>query len=104
MRNWEKWVRSSLDLPAMTDRRDHRIVAELAAHLEEVWREARASGATDEQADARALAALGDRQAAARELLKAERHHVASEAPRRVERAEERWRETRAAAHPNSRR
>ena len=42
MRNWEKWVRSYLDLPAMTDRRDHRIVAELAAHLEELWREARA--------------------------------------------------------------
>lgn len=92
MRNWETWVREYLNLPAMSGDRDRRIVAELAAHLEDAWHEARAGGATEEEADALVAASVGDRVDAARDLLCAERHHVASEAGRRLERAEERWR------------
>jgi len=89
MRDWNRWVREYLDLPAMTDRRDERIVGELAAHLEEAWREARARGATEADAEALVLAKLGDREQAVRELLAAERHHAAAEAARRLERTEE---------------
>ncbi|MGD8276705.1 MAG: ABC transporter permease [Gemmatimonadota bacterium] len=92
MRDWVRWVREYLELPAMTDRRDERIVAELAAHLEEIWRRARAGGATEAEAEARVLSAIGDREEAVRELLAAERHHAAAEAARRLEAAEERIR------------
>lgn len=93
MRDWRRWVQTSLDLPAMTDGRDRRIVDELAAHLEETWLEARARGLTADEADALALAALGDRERAVRELIAAERHHGVAEASRRLERAEESLRE-----------
>jgi len=73
----------------MTDRRDERIVGELAAHLEETWREARARGATEADAEALVLAKLGDREQAVRELLAAERHHAAAEAARRLELTED---------------
>jgi predicted permease len=89
VRDWQRYIRTTLDLPAMTDGRDRRIVDELAAHLEEVWLEARARGATPEEADARAFAALGDRKRAVRELITAERHHAAAEVARRLERSEE---------------
>ncbi len=89
MRDWYHWVREYLDLPTMTDRRDERIVGELAAHLEETWREARARGATEAEAEALVLTKLGDREQAVRELLAAERHHAAAEAARRLERTED---------------
>ncbi len=89
MHDWERWVREYLDLPAMTGRRDLRAVAELAAHVEETWREARTRGATEEEADTLARATLSDRAKAVRDLLDAERHHLAAEAARSVERAEE---------------
>jgi hypothetical protein len=59
MRDWQKWVRDCLELPRMSGARDDRIVAELAAHLEETWREARARGDTEEQAEALVRARLG---------------------------------------------
>ena len=89
MRDWEGWVREYLDLPVMTGRRDLRVVAELAAHLEETWREARAGGASEEEAEALARSTLSDRAKAVQDLLEAERHHVAAEAARRAERVEE---------------
>ena len=93
MRDWEAFVRRHLDLPLMTDRRDQRIVGELAAHAEEAFREARDLGATDEEAEALALATLRDREAAVREILGAERRHAAAEAKRRAESAEDVLRE-----------
>ncbi len=91
MRDWETWLSEYLDLPVMADRRDRRMVAELAAHVEQIWQEARAAGASDEEADALVIARLGDRRTAAQELLRAERHHATAEAIRRIERAEDRW-------------
>lgn len=93
MRDWEAFVRRHLDLPAMTDRRDQRIVAELAAHAEEAFQESRSRGATQDEAEATALAALGSRDAAVPELLRSERHHAAAEAGRRALRAEDVLRE-----------
>ena len=89
MRDWEAFVRSHLDLPGMSGGRDRRIVGELAAHLEEVWEEARARGVTDEEAEALVLAKLGDQRDAAQELLRTERHHAAAETGRRVQRVED---------------
>ena len=89
MRDWNGWLRDYLNLPAMTGAKDRRIIAELAAHLEETWREALASGASEAEADAQVLRKLGDREQAVRELLVAERHHAAAQAARRVERIEE---------------
>ncbi len=89
MRDWDAWVREYLDLPVMTDRRDLRAVAELAAHLEETWREARERGASEEEAEALVRATLGDRAKAVQDILGAERHRLAAETVRRMERAEE---------------
>jgi len=82
MRDWERWLRENLDLPEMTDTRDERVVSELAAHLEDVWREARDGGATEAEADARVRARLGKRQRVVAELVRTERHHRAAAAAR----------------------
>jgi predicted permease len=92
MPDFEKWVREYLDLPEMTDHRDQRIAGELAAHLEEVYRDALSRGVTEEGAEALVLELLGERESAVRELLRSERLHAAAEARRRLERAEERLR------------
>jgi len=89
MRDWEKWVRENLSLPVMNDLRDQRIAAELAAHLEETWREALTNGASEREAEALVLRKLGDREQVIRELLAAERHHAVSQVARQVERTEE---------------
>lgn len=89
MRDWEAFARRHLDLPAMTDGRDQRIVGELAAHMEETYREARQRGATDEEAEARALAALEARDDAVPALVRSERAHTLAEARRRLEAAED---------------
>ncbi len=89
MRDFEKWVREHLDLPEMTDHRDQRIVSELAAHLEEVYREALGRGATEEEGEALARELLGAREPAVRELIGSERLHVAAEVGRRLARSEE---------------
>ncbi len=89
MRDWETWVREYLDLPVMTDRRDLRAIGELAAHLEEAWREARARGASEEEAEALAQATLSDRAKAVQDILGAERRHRAAETGRRAVRFED---------------
>ena len=92
MRDWTEWVREQLRLPEMTGRRDVRIISELADHLEEIYREALAEGASDEEAEAVVRMRLGDLNRAARELRRTERHHIAAELNRRLEAAEERTR------------
>jgi len=89
MHDWEAWVREYLDLPGMKDHRDLRAVGELAAHLEEMWREAREQGASEEEAEALAQAKLRDRVKVVQDILGAERHHMAAETGRRVERIED---------------
>jgi len=89
MRDWQKWVRDYLDLPAMTDGRDERAVAELAAHLEETFREARARGAPEDEAEALVRAKIGDRQQVVKDLLAAERNHATAEAARHLEHVED---------------
>ncbi len=91
MRDWDAWVRRRLSLPEMEGRREERIIAELADHLEGVYRDALARGASPEEAEVRAEGALGGPDAA-RELIRTEPAHRRAVAHRRAEQAEERVR------------
>jgi putative ABC transport system permease protein len=76
MRDWTAFVRSNLALPDLTSDRETRIVRELAAQLEDFYREAVARGASDEQADAFARQQIDDWTRMARELSRADHPHV----------------------------
>jgi putative ABC transport system permease protein len=54
MRDWDAFVRGQLKLPGLRPEREARIVRELAAQLEDFYREAIARGATEAEADAHA--------------------------------------------------
>ena len=56
MRDWTAYVRAHLKLPALTPEREAHIVRELAAQLEDFYREALARGASEAEADAHARA------------------------------------------------
>jgi len=92
MRDWNGWVREQLSLPAMEDHREERIIAELADHLEGIYREALKRGTSPEEAEALAERELGSAAEASEELVLTERHHRSAEINRRFERAEERAR------------
>ncbi|NJD19500.1 MAG: hypothetical protein FIA95_09505, partial [Gemmatimonadetes bacterium] len=91
MRDWNTWVRARLALPEMEGHREERIIGELADHLEGVYQDALARGATPEKAEAAAERELGGSEEA-RELIRSEPAHLRAEARRRAERAEERVR------------
>jgi len=89
MRDWKRWLLENLDLPAMANGRDHRIIQELADHLEEMQKEAMARGAKAEEAEAAVLAWLGDPAEAGRELLRCEPGHVRAQMSRWAQEREE---------------
>ena len=92
MRDWEAFVRAQLDLPEMRGHREERMISELADHLEEVFEEALRRGVTEVDAEALMLHELGDRKAAARELIRSEPAHIRASANRWAEKREERAR------------
>lgn len=92
MRDWEALVRRHLDLPEMRDHREERMVSELATHLEDVFDDALRRGVTEEEAEALVMRELGDREDAARELIRSEPAHIRASANRWAERREERAR------------
>jgi hypothetical protein len=47
MRDWTAFVRSRLSLPDLAPEREARIIRELAAQLEDFYRDARARGASE---------------------------------------------------------
>lgn len=75
MRDWQAYVRSQLTLPAHAPEREARIIRELAAQVEDIYREARASGLSDDEADAHARAQIPDWRSLARDLERADRTH-----------------------------
>ena len=89
MRDWEAFVREELSLPEMRGHREERMISELADHLEEVFKEALRSGASTEEAESLVLRELGDREAAARELIRSEPAHLRASAGRWAEEREE---------------
>ncbi len=72
MRDWVEFLRQRLNLPEMKGQCDERMIRELADHLEDLYQEAVASGASTEQAEATVLEWLGDPHRAAAELKSAE--------------------------------
>ena len=75
MRDWQAYVRSQLTLPAHAPEREARIIRELAAQVEDIYREALASGLSDDEADAHARAQIPDWRTLARDLERADRTH-----------------------------
>ena len=73
MRNWNAFVRANLTLPRLDEARARDIEREVAADLEEVYREALAGGHSEEEADALAREHIPDFAVFAREVTAAER-------------------------------
>ena len=76
MRDWPAFVRAHLSLPQLTPDREARIIRELAAQLEDFYRDARARGASEAEADAVARAQIDDWARMARDVAHADRRHV----------------------------
>ncbi len=60
MRDWQAFVRSHFKLPNLAPEREARIVRELAAQLEDFYREAIAGGSSEGDADAHACRQIRD--------------------------------------------
>jgi predicted permease len=60
MRDWEAFVRARLRVDDLSPSAGRRVVRELAAQLEDVYRDAKVRGADDADADAFAQAQIGD--------------------------------------------
>lgn len=68
MRDWQATVRASLSAARLDPAREFEIVEELAQHLEDRYRAARAAGADDGEAERAVLAELSDPEGLARAL------------------------------------
>jgi putative ABC transport system permease protein len=75
MRDWQVYVRSHLTLPAHSPERHARIVRELAAQLEDFYRDAIAGGLTEDEADGHARSQITDWDRIARDVSRADRAH-----------------------------
>jgi putative ABC transport system permease protein len=82
MRDWTAYVRAHLKLPALTPDREAHIIRELAAQLEDFYREALARGASEPDADAHARAQIRDWDRMARDVAAADRRHARPRAER----------------------
>lgn len=76
MRDWRAFVRERLRLPDLAPEREARIVREVAAQLEDLYRDALARGAAEADADARAASHIADWPRLAADLLRADRAHA----------------------------
>ncbi|HEX5474708.1 MAG TPA: ABC transporter permease [Vicinamibacterales bacterium] len=76
MRDWHAFVRERLRLPDLAPGREARIVREVAAQLEDLYRDAIAGGAGEGEADARAAAHIANWPRLAADLRRADRAHV----------------------------
>lgn len=76
MRDWGTFVRAHLALPELTPEREARIVRELAAQLEDCYRDSLARGASAEEADALTRAQITDWHGMARDLRRVDRPHT----------------------------
>ena len=76
MRSWHAYVRERLALPELTPERESRVVRELAAQLEDFYREASLRGLDDAAADAHACAQIRDWDGLAAALRSADHRHA----------------------------
>jgi putative ABC transport system permease protein len=90
VRDWSAFVRSRLSLPGLTPERESRIVRELAAQLEDFYRDALDGGASEAEADAVAVRQIEDWGRLARDLASADPRHAQSRLARLADRFEPR--------------
>ena len=76
MRDWAAFVRDRLRLPALAPEREARIVREIAAQLEDFYRDGVAAGMSPDDADSHARQQVGDWERLAREVTLADRAHA----------------------------
>jgi hypothetical protein len=86
MRDWRTFVRQRLRLPDLAPEREARIVRELAAQLEDFYRDAIAAGASDADADAYAQRQIDDWDEMAHAVRVADRAHARPALERGLER------------------
>jgi putative ABC transport system permease protein len=85
----DEYVRSHLSLPDLARARESRIVRELAAQLEDFYREAVAGGMAESDADAHARAQIADWTRLADTLRAVDRPHARSQVDRWSERLDD---------------
>jgi putative ABC transport system permease protein len=85
VRDWTAFVRSRLTLPQSPPEREARIVRELAAQLEDFYREAIARGESEDAADAHARRQISDWNRLAQDVARADHRHVRPPFERRIE-------------------
>ena len=89
MRDWIEYVRRHLSLPEMKHLREERIIRELAEHLEDLHREARARGVPEAEAERLVRRRMGDWQEVTADILDTERPSLRSEFDRWYEHREQ---------------
>jgi putative ABC transport system permease protein len=92
MRDWKSYLRERLSLPEMKGHRDDRAISELADHLEDLYQEALARGASEAEAEAEIEQWLGDTDRTADELIRSEPAHRRAQLNRWASGREERMR------------
>lgn len=80
MPDWGQYVRDHLNLPPMEGQKDEAIVQQLAEQLEECYLEAKANGATDQEARRDAETHIESWDELAEEVAQAKSRHVRSRA------------------------
>ena len=88
MRDWNAYVRAHLSLPALTPEREAHIVRDLAAQLEDFYRDAVAHGASHDEADAFARQQIRDWDRLAHDVASADRRHLRPRGDRLTDAAE----------------
>ena len=88
MRNWEAFVRSRLTIPGLTPERELRIIRELAAQLDDFYRDALARGASEAEADADACRQIADWDRMAQDVWLADRPQARPRIDRLTDRIE----------------
>ena len=92
MPDWTKYVRERLPLDRIRGGLETEILEELATHLEDTYQEARNKGATPAEAEARAMAEVGDWEELAARIVRTRQGAGSSRAAEELEAAEERMR------------
>jgi putative ABC transport system permease protein len=85
MPDWKAFVRARLTLPGLTPERESRIVRELAAHLDDFYRDALARGSSPADAEASAGNQIRDWDRMAQDLWQADRRHAMPRFDRLIE-------------------
>ncbi|MGW8266416.1 MAG: ADOP family duplicated permease [Longimicrobiales bacterium] len=92
MPDWKRYIRAHLPREGFRGEAEGEILEELAAHLEDAYREARARGATAPEAERLAVAEIGDWDELATRILRTREGAGTSRAFRAIEKSEARLR------------